>query len=290
MKPLWTKCISTSGTIRGVAIQATELVRDAAARHGLRGQGAQGVGEALLGGLLLASNCKEGEHINLNIRGGGHYSQALVDAYPDGHCRGFVVCRESPVVDEAAHQGPWGEGLLSVLRTNAGRGHHQPYIGTVPLLTGHLAKDLTFYLFQSEQVSSAAGIAVRVSATGEVESAGGFLVQALPGADDKDIEKIALQVQQISGLAQQFIEDGDPLRILTQIFSDLAFVVLEKTELKFACDCSLERVSRAVALVGPDEIRAMIEQDGRAKVHCDFCSREYEIGEEALRAMISARD
>jgi molecular chaperone Hsp33 len=283
MKPLWTKCISTTGTIRGVAIQATALAQEAAKRHGLQGQGAQGVGEALLGGLLLASNCKEGEHINLNIRGTGFYSQALVDAYPEGHCRGFVVCRETP----ESTQGPWGEGLLSVLRSNQAQEHRQPYIGTVPLATGHLAKDLTFYLFQSEQVPSAVGISVLLDSEGAIESAGGFLVQALPGADEKDIDRIANQVQQISGHAEQFIREGDPLKILTQIFSDLAFVVLEQKELSFACDCSMDRVSRALALVGPDEIRSMIEQDGRAKVHCDFCSREYEIGEDALRAMIS---
>jgi redox-regulated HSP33 family molecular chaperone len=110
----WIKCISTQGNIRGVAIQATDLVRELASLHGLHGAGAQGLGEALIAGILLGSYCKSGERVNLNVQGSGGFSQALVDAYPDGRVRGYVIQRQggglaARVASEGEFpDGPWG--------------------------------------------------------------------------------------------------------------------------------------------------------------------------------------
>ena len=96
----------------GVAIQATELVREAARIHGQKGEAARALGETLIGSLLISSYCKDGDRINLNIRGSKKIAQALADAYPDGTVRGYVVERES-VIDSGApeDQGPWGDGV-----------------------------------------------------------------------------------------------------------------------------------------------------------------------------------
>ena len=91
LKSRWIKVISTHGQIRGVAVQATELVQEMANLHDLKGWGARGVGEATIAALLIASYCKAGERVNVNIRGSGHFLQALVDAHPEGHVRGFVT-------------------------------------------------------------------------------------------------------------------------------------------------------------------------------------------------------
>src|SRR5690348_6505749 len=113
----WVKCISTEGNIRGVAIQATDLVRQMATQHGLVGRGAQGLGEAVIGALLVASYCKSEQKVNLNIQGSGYFSQALVDAYPNGTVRGYVIERDLNLISQENLTGPWGTGLLSVLRT-----------------------------------------------------------------------------------------------------------------------------------------------------------------------------
>ena len=283
----WIKCIATHGNLRGVAIQATDLVASAAARHGQTGESIRGLGEAIIAGLLLGSYCKQGDRVNLNIRGTGYYQQALVDAYPDGTVRGYVIERDIGAkthFGEDPAQGPWGSGLMSVLKTKDAEGS-KPYIGTVPLVTGHLAKDLTFYWFQSEQIPTAVGLAVNLEGD-RVSAAGGFMVQALPGASASEVQAIEQHINEIQSLAEQLAENSDPLRLMSRIFQSTAFIVVEDAPIKFNCNCSWERVRRALTLVGPEELRAMLEEDNHATVKCDFCSKEYSVDAAELESLI----
>jgi molecular chaperone Hsp33 len=234
-KSQWIKCISTQGNLRGVALQATSLVQELVEMHGLEGDVAQSLGEAVIAALMVASYCKGGERINLNIRGSAFIQQALVDANPDGTVRGYVIERhfEPGQMDTTRNFGPWGDGLLSVLRTKAGE-NEKPYIGTVPLLTGHLAKDLTFYWLQSEQIPSAVGIAVKIE-NGKVISAGGFLVQAMPGATAAELQDIENNIVGLQSLASELAKNENPVHLLSQIFSSTAFVLLEEKPLRFQC-------------------------------------------------------
>ncbi len=286
----WMKCISTQGNIRGVAIQATELIQLMAERHQLKGQMIQGLGEAVIGSLLVASYCKAGQRVNLNIQGSGLFKQALVDAHPDGTVRGYILERDESQVaknfqDGEAELGPWGEGYLSVLRTKDGEEGAKPYIGTVPLLTGYLAKDLSFYWVQSEQIPSAVGLAVNLDGN-RVTSAGGFLVQALPGASAAEVRALEHHISEIQSLARNIAENSSPIHLLSQVFQSTAFVVVEEKALRFQCNCSWERVKRALVLVGVPELEIILEEDKTAIVKCDFCSTDYKMGEDDLRALI----
>lgn len=283
----WVKCISTHGNLRGVAIQAAGLIQEIGDRHKLGGTGMQALGESVIGALLIASYCKEGERVNLNIQGSGRCSQALVEAHPNGTVRGYVVESERGASGSQV-EGPWGSGLLSVLRTKDQEGE-QPYIGTVPLLTGHLAKDLTYYWVQSEQVPSALGIAINVE-DGKVIEAGGFLVQAMPGAHTEEIRAIERHINEIQSLARSLNDDADPARLLSRIFQDTAFVLLEEKALKFKCTCSWERVVRALTLIGTSELQAMLSEDDHASVRCDFCGSEYQVDHAALQKLIDQAD
>lgn len=286
----WSKCIATHGNIRGVAIRATELARSMSKTHELEGMGARGMGEAAIAALLLASACKPGERVNLNIQASGFYKQALVDAYPDGRVRGYVSERalEQDDIDrqDTLGLGPWGSGLLSVLRSK-NEEDVRPYIGTVPLLTGHLAKDMTFYWAQSEQINSAVGIAVSMSGK-KIEAAGGFLVQALPGATIAEIKAIEGYLNEFHSLAEELARDADPVHLLSRIFQSTAFVILERTPIRFECNCSWQRVERALTLVGTAELKSMLTEDKQAMVRCDFCAKEYNIDSEALERLIQS--
>ena len=278
----WVKCISTEGHIRGVAIHATGLVQELAKMHQLKGVQAKGLGEAVMSALLLASYCKGEQKINLNIQGSGHFKQALVDAYPNGAVRGYVVPRE--IVELPEGTGPWGAGLLSVLRTSdeAGRA---PYIGTVPLLTGHLAKDMSFYWVQSEQVPTAVGLAVHCE-NDNVVSARAFLIQALPGADSETLRTIERHVNEIQ-LLDDLNEKSSPVHVLSQIFQSTAFMIIEEKPLKFECNCSLEKVQRALLLLGADELRSIHREEKSTTLHCDFCTTDYQVGTAALEKLIA---
>lgn len=285
----WVKCISTQGNIRGVAIQATEVARETAARHKLKGQGARGLGEAVMGALLISSYCKEGERVNLNIQSEGAFRQALVEAKPDGTVRGYLSEREAGAFEADHSVGPWATGTLSVLKTRD-RERQQPYIGTVPLVTGHLAKDLTFYWAQSEQVPSAVGLAVNLGPDGDIASAGGFLVQVMPGAGTEEVRTIERHINEIESLASKLGEFGDPVSLLSQIFQSTAFVILEEKPLSFACNCSMDRAYRALSLIGPRELRSILAEEDHASVHCDFCAVEYRVGREEIEKLIAAAE
>jgi molecular chaperone Hsp33 len=281
----WLKCISANGNLRGVAIQATQLIQSMAAMHKIEGSAAQALGEAVMGAMLIGSYCKNQERVNLNVQGSGDIKQALVDAYPDGSVRGYVVQRgEDEISIEFEGQGPWGSGFLSVLRTKNAE-HQQPYIGTVPLLTGHLAKDLTYYWAQSEQVPSAVGLAV-CQENGQITAAGGFLVQAMPGATAEEIKSIERHIQEIESLAGRVAQDPNPLSLLSQIFQDTAFILVEEKPLTFKCNCSWERVNRALTLIGSAELKEMLMKEKSASVKCDFCSTEYLVDADGLKKLI----
>jgi molecular chaperone Hsp33 len=287
----WIKCISTQGNIRGVAVNATEIINHLAQAHQLKGVHVQALGEAVMGAILIASYCKPGERINLNIQGSGHTQQAFVDADPTGTVRGYVVGREaafSTASESGEEAGPWGEGLLSVLRTKAQEGE-KPYIGTVPLLTGYLAKDLSFYWVQSEQVPSAVGLAVNLKGD-HVVSAGGFLVQALPGANSEELKLIEQHITELQSLAARVAENEDPMHLLSQIFQSTAFMVIEDKPLRFHCNCSWDRVLKALTLVGNAELKDILEQDKTAAVRCDFCAKEYVVDAKTLTDLIAKTD
>ena len=287
MSSKWVKCISQSGTIRGVAVEATDLVQQIVRRHKLSESGAIGLGEAVVGALLLASNSKQGERINLNIQGSGFYKQTLVDADYDGTVRGYVIERDGSEVD-LMNLGPWGSGLISVLRTRTREGE-QPYIGTVPLVTGHLAKDLTFYWAQSEQVPSAAGVSVQVDERGDVTAASGFLIQAMPGASTEEIKLLDSHIRSFSNFPGEAAKNPDPASLLSKIFHNTVFLLLESKELAFKCSCSQERVERALSLFGSEELQTMLKEDKKASVRCDFCGLDYVVQSDRLKELIKER-
>lgn len=287
-KSHWVKCISTHGSIRGVAIDGTPLIQEMVERHGLTTtRGIQGLGESVLSALLIASYCKQDQHVNLNIQGSGYYKQALVDAYPNGSVRGYVVERETPVdskTEDGQDAGPWGNGFLSVLRTKNEQGE-KPYISTVPLLTGHLAKDLSFYWAQSEQIPTAVGLSVN-TVENRVTAAAAFLIQALPGASPSELRSIEQHIFETQPFSETISAEVRPVHILSLIFQNTPFMLIEEKPLQFNCTCSWERVQKALILIGTDELRLLLEQDKGAMVRCDFCAREYKVNEEALSKLI----
>jgi molecular chaperone Hsp33 len=281
----WIKCIAIGGNMLATTITATELVENARKRHKLSGIETRALGETLMAGLLLASTCKQGERVSLSIKGDKFLRQAIADATPDGKVRGFLISRELDS-DIGVHMGPWQNGLLSVVRQKLNE--KEPYVGTVPIVTGYLAKDLTFYLTQSEQIPSAVGLAVTTNRNGSVASAGAFLVQVMPGASPQEIKSVENNINALEGLAAQLERDSNPTRLLANIFSDMSFTILEDRSLVFECNCSRERVDRALKLLGRAELEDMVAKDHGASEHCDFCGTTFGYSQGELEDLIRA--
>jgi molecular chaperone Hsp33 len=279
----WVKCISSTGTIRAVAITATDVARFAAQRHGTSEIATIALSEALVAGLILASYSKGEEKINLNIQGSGWAKHAIIDANAEAEVRGYLHERPQNEFNLAKNVGPWGIGLLSVLRTK--HEEAQPYIGTVPLLTGRLAKDLTFYWHQSEQVQSAVGIDVFWE-DGKVVLAEGFLIQALPGASTQDIQFIEDHLKKLHQFGSDASLRSSPVNLLAYLMANQGFNVLEEKSITFKCTCSMDRVKRSLLLVGPQELQSMIDDRKDVDISCDFCSEKYTFNTEMLRSLL----
>jgi molecular chaperone Hsp33 len=270
----WVKCITNSGTIRAVAINATETANFLADRHKTNLAGTKSISEGILASLLLSSYSKDEEKINLNIQASGWCHQAIFDANANAEVRAYVVERNYDDIILANNIGPWGIGLLSVLRTKNDKS--KPYIGTVPLLTGHLAKDLTFYWLQSEQVQSAVGIEVQMDfEKNTVTFAQGFLIQALPGATDADLQFIEDHIKKLNFIEPESSQRKTPTHLLSFLLENQPFSVLEEKSISVKCPCTIERVRRSIALVGKEEIQSMIIEGKNTEIVCDFCSEKY---------------
>jgi molecular chaperone Hsp33 len=281
----WVKCISGSGTIRAVAITATEVSSLLSGRHALTPAGSKALAESIIAGLILSSYCKSGEKINLNIQGSGWCTQSMIDANADAEIRGYVLERSPADIKLARSIGPWGIGLLSVLRTKFDEA--KPYIGTVPLLTGHLAKDLTFYWLQSEQVNTAVGIEVFME-NDKIVLAEGFLIQAMPGASDDDIQFIEDHLKKLHQFDSQASLRSTPTLLLSYLLENQSFSVVEEKSLTFKCGCSLDRVKRSIKLVGDEEIHSMIAENKNVEIDCDFCSEHYLLTPSILESLLSS--
>jgi molecular chaperone Hsp33 len=283
-KDKWVKAISSSGTIRAVAISATDSLNFLKKRHTTSEAGTIALSEAVIAGLLLSSYSKGEEKINLNIQGSGWCHHAIIDANANAEFRGYIVERPQAEVKLGRGVGPWGIGLLSVLRTK--HEEAQPYVGTVPLITGRLAKDLTFYWLQSEQVQSAVGIEVLTNEDGSVHHAEGFLIQALPGATDTDIQFIEDHLKKLHQFDPDSVVRSSPTHLLSFLLEQQSFSLLEEKPLTFKCGCSLDRVNRSLMLIGQDELKAMVEEAKDVSINCDFCSEIYTFTPEMIQSLV----
>ncbi len=281
----WVKTMSQGGFLKATAVTAAGLVSEAGKRHNIKGDELIALGQALVLCLLQCSRQKPGSKISISVKGSHRLRQVMVDGSSTGEVRGFITLREpEDIVPHASENtGPWGTGLISIVTLLPNE--KEPYVGTCELATGHLAKDFTVYLAQSEQIPAAVGLSVALNNAGEVAAAGGFLVEILPGADDATIDSIENNIQSLSDLARHLTQDSNPTKLLSQIFADHSFTILENHPVTFGCNCTKDRVSRALRLLGKAELTTMAAEDGGAEIKCDFCSESYKFSADDLRLL-----
>jgi molecular chaperone Hsp33 len=271
------------GSISVRVLSATNLVREAARRHGTSPTASVALGRALMGALLLATEGQDGERVQLRIRGNGPLGSLLVTADSDGTVRGYAA---NPTIDtplRGAQLGicdAIGFGELHVERNHASWKH--PYAGIVPIVEGEIAQDLARYLLESEQKPSAVALGVYLGPHGEIEAAGGYLVQSLPGADENVLAQFEQRVVETLH-PSELLRDGATVDdLLERLLGDSRREASQTIEPRFACPCSIDRVIGAALLLGRDEIREIIEADETLEVRCEFCAELYRIPPDEL--------
>jgi molecular chaperone Hsp33 len=282
------KATAAGGRIRAVAIRTTDLVEEARQRHKMAPTAAAALGKALTGTLLLASTLRKSGRLNVRVAGKGPLGGIFVDAGTDGTVRGYVGYPELDLPPRQNGQLDVGgavgnSGVLSVTY-DLGR---QPYTGTVALVSGELAEDFTSYLANSEQIPSAVSLGIWVE-HGQVKSAGGLLVQLMPDAGDEIAERLEETIRSMPSFTAMEKEGLSLPAILAKALSGFQVEILQEDQtVHFSCHCDNQRVLDAIKVLGEDEIRDMIQTDGKAEVRCHFCNDQYIVSKDQLERLVS---
>jgi molecular chaperone Hsp33 len=281
------RALSPDGHASVRVLVATGLAREAASRHRTSPTASVALARALMGGLLLASEGQDEERVQIQVRGDGPLGTILVTAGADGRVRGYVQhpSANPPLLGESLGVArAIGGGVLRVERNHPA--WRQPYAGIVPILTGELAQDLAHYLLESEQKPSALALGVYLGADGEIEAAGGYLVQGLPGAPDSALASLEGRVAELAHPSELLRAGANAEALLERLVGDLAGCRLARVGPRFHCPCGPERVLRAVALLGREELREIVERGEPLEVRCAFCAEVHRVGPAALTPLL----
>lgn len=285
------KSTAMNGMFRAYAVNASHLVEQAHTIHDTWSASSAALGRTLVGTTLLATAGLQGAgRLTVKIQGDGPVGFIVADGDAASNVRGYI---KQPHVNLPLNaqgkidvKGAVGtNGVLSV--TKMAPGDKTPYTGEVELVSGELGEDFTYYLAQSEQIPSAMGVSVFVNSDDSIAVAGGFLVQALPGASDEALQTLEQSLKELPLVSELLRAGKTPEDILRLIFKDQELKLHETMPVQFHCDCSKERFGHVLATLKPTELQEMIEQDHGAQAVCQFCGRHYQFSEAELQAMLA---
>ncbi len=280
------RTLSSDGGISVRVLVATELVNDAVRRHKASPTAATALGRALMGAVLLASGKKEGETVQLQFRGDGPLGPLTAIADSDGRARGFASRSDvDALLDDATVDvgRAVGNGILAVVRSHPS--WKEPYTGIVELESGEIAQDLARYLVESEQTPSAMALGVILARDGSVEAAGGFLVQALPGAAEELVE-ILEENTRATATPSALIREGLGADAITdRLLHGIGSLAKHRGQPAFHCGCGHERAVQSALLLEDEEIAALCERGEALEIRCEFCREQYRVGPAELAAL-----
>ena len=285
------RAISQDGLIKVSAVSTRDLTERARQIHKTLPVATAALGRLLAGASMMGNALKEeAASLTLQIKGGGPLGTLLAVSDHEGNVRGTV---ENPAVDIPLRE----DGKLDVGEAVGNRGTltvirdlrmKEPYVGSVGLLWGEIAEDIALYFVESEQIPTACGLGVLVDRDQSVLSAGGYLVQLLPGAGEETAERLEASLRAAGPVTELLKADPDPEALLRAALPGLALEVLEKRPIAYRCDCSRERMERALISLGREELRAMIDEQGGAELTCRFCDNVQRFSREELEALLAS--
>ncbi|HYV06579.1 MAG TPA: Hsp33 family molecular chaperone HslO [Blastocatellia bacterium] len=296
--------------LRCVAAVTTNLVGEACRRHRTFPTASVALGRTLTGGLLLGSGLKDLEKITVHFSCDGPIGNIITQADPRGNVRGYVTNPEADATNMNSNgkfdvRAVVGGGTLYVTR-DAGFEiglFKEPYRGSVPIVSGEIGEDLAYYLAKSEQINSAVGIGVLMTVDQtpngnddkpefaldrlRVAAAGGFIVQVMPGAEERLIAQIERNIEQAPHSTEMIRSGLTPFEMLETITGGMELNPLDKRQPRFVCQCSRERALLIISALGRKEVEDMLEKDNGAELTCHFCSESYHLDAGDLRDILA---
>jgi len=282
-------------TIRFMAAVTTNIATEAIRRHQTSPTVSAAFGRVLTGTLLLGSSLKEFDRLTVKIECDGAIGGIVAEADADGKVRGYVKNShaELPFNNNGKFNvsGVIGNGMFYVIRESGYEIglHREPYVGSVPIVSGEIAEDFAYYLAKSEQIPSAVLLGVLLQNSQPfVKASGGVMLQMLPGANPHIITMIEDTISRSPHLTSVIGNNTTPEDLVKLALGEIDFEILEEREIEFACNCSFERAVLLIGSLGKPEVESMLKEDKGAVMTCGFCNETYRLDEASLQEILHA--
>ncbi len=282
------RATAANAQIRAFAANTKGMVEEARRIHNTSPVVTAALGRLLTGGAMMGAMQKgEEDLLTLQVSGDGPLKGMTVTADARGNVKGYAIEPQVMLPPSKAGKldvgGAVGKGSLRVIKD---MGLKEPYVGQTVLQTGEIAEDLTYYFATSEQVPSSVGLGVLMEKDNTVKQAGGFILQLMPFAEEEVIAKLEQNLSDFTSVTRVLDEGKTPEEMLGLLLSGLDLEITDTRPAAFCCNCSRERVERAIISIGRKEIREMIEEQKPISVNCHFCNREYSFSPAQLKELL----
>lgn len=281
------RATAAGGQVRAFACTTRDTAERASRKHRLSPVASAALGRLMAGGAMMGIMMKGDKNLlTMHVRGDGPLGGVTVTADSHGNVKGYVHNPEVDIPLKAKGKldvgGAVGNGMLQVIKD---LGLKEPYIGQIDLQTGEIAEDLTYYFATSEQTPSVVGLGVLINTDNSVRQAGGFIIQLMPGAEEEVICKIEEKLGNLSSVTTMLDSGMTPEQMLEQILGDQNLEINETVDTQFYCNCSQERVAKALISIGKEELSAMIEEGNPIMLNCHFCNTNYTFTVDELKEL-----
>lgn len=288
MSDYMVRATAADAMVRLFVCSSKELVEEARKIHDTTPVVTAALGRLLTAGSMMGTMLKgDNDLLTIQIKSSGIIGGLTVTADPKGNVKGYAInpqadlpLKENGKLDVG---GAMGIGVMNVIKD---MGLKEPYVGQTVLQTGEIGDDLTYYFATSEQVPSSVGLGVLVDRDYSVKQAGGFIVQLMPFATEEVISKLEENLSKITSVTTLFENGLTPEEIVSEIFKDMDYEILDTTKIGYQCNCSKERVTKAIISIGKKDIKEMIDDNKPIEVNCHFCNTNYTFSVEELKAML----
>ena len=282
------RATAANGQIRAFAATTRDLTEYARNAHNTSPVVTAALGRTMTAAVMMGSMLKgDKELLTVKIQGDGPIGSLTVTADSHGHVKGYaqnpVVLIQANSIGKLDVAGAIGKGVLSVIKDI---GLKDPYVGQTDLVSGEIAEDLTYYFAVSEQTPSSVGLGVLMNKDNTVRQAGGFILQLLPGASEEVISTLENRLKEITSITSLLDAGNTPEMILEHILGDFGLEILDKIPTQFACNCSRERIEKALISIGKKELQEMIDEGKTIEMNCHFCNKNYPVTVEELKGLL----
>ena len=283
------RATAANGQVRAFAATTRDLTEYARNAHNTSPVVTAALGRTMTAAVMMGSMLKgDKELLTVKIQGDGPIGSLTVTADSHGHVKGYaqnpVVLIQANSIGKLDVAGAIGKGVLSVIKDI---GLKDPYVGQTDLVSGEIAEDLTYYFAVSEQTPSGVGLGVLMNKDNTVRQAGGFIIQLMPDASEETISALEKRLAKVSSVTAMLDIGKTPEDILQELLGEFGVEITEKTETRFACNCSKERMEKALISIGRKDLEEMIKDGEPIEMNCHFCNSHYQFSVEELKKILA---